>query len=699
LPRIHPHLESHLRLWPYRWALAAQALIFHRHVLFYANRLFPWDFRGVHLPLATLMADSFRRGQWPLWDPFTYCGMPIFANIQAASFYPPVIAAMAAAARLGDGSIPRLLAISVVVQIVFAGLCAFELMRKLDVRPPAAWIGATVFELGCFFASQVEHMGAVQGAVWLPLIWLSILQMTTFKKRWAAALVVSLAMPILAGLPQVAVAAFASAVCLAVLLAVFRLSSWRATAVVLAACVWAVPLAAIQFFPTVELTQNSVAKYRVEWIGSGGGMPPGALLSLVIPNYWHVFDPAKFHGPTDLAFLYLYSSLLGLALAIAACLLSLAKPGKPAKPIQLFAAVLAIFTLAMLGDQTPLGRAILLALPEKIRIGIHPEFFFCVFSLALAVLAGLGAESLLRTSRLQVAAGLVIACDLILVSSGRPMNEESTVTSPGITRDAAEGNAELLARIREIANRSVPPSRYDTGPNVWFLWSNVAPILEIPSSNGCDPMAPERTIQARLALAKGARWGSCYQVENPASPVLSLLNAGVLLSHDAVSAPGLTLAAEVGGYKIYDNLSVMDRFFFAKRVRSVASLEEAASILRSPDFRPPDEAVVEAPGEPFDIASDPEGKARVISYGPSAIRLETESSGPGFLVAGESYYPGWKAAIDGNPTRIYPADVAFRGIRVPPGKHTVDFRLQPRTLYWSAAVSSAALAGIVILCL
>ncbi len=681
------------RLWLYRWALAAQALVFHRHVLFYAKHLFPWDFRGVHLPLATLLADSFRRGQWPLWDPFTYCGMPIFANIQAASFYPPVVAATAAAAWLGDVGSPRLLASSGVAQSIFAGLCAFELMRKLEVRPAAAWIGATVFELGCFFAAQVEHMGAIQGAVWLPLIWLSVLHLRSFKKRWLAVLVVSLAMTVLAGLPQVAVAAFGSAVCLAELLALFRWSGWKAPAVVMLACLWAVLLAAIQFGPTAELTQNSIAKYRVEWMGSGGGMPPGALFSLVLPNYWHVFDPSKFHGPTDLAFLYLYSSLLGLALAIGAIF------WKAGKWALVFAAMLGIFTFAMLGDQTPLGRTLLLALPVQIRIGIHPEFFFCVFSLALAVLAGLGAERLLRSNRLQIAAGIVIACDLILVSSGRPMNEESTAASPGITHDAAEGNTELISRIREITNRSVPPSRYDAGPNVWFLWSNVAPILEIPTSNGCDPMAPERTIQARLAFAQGPRWGSCYQVENPASPVLSLLNAGILLSHQEVNAPEMRLIAEVAGYKIYDNLGVMDRFFFAKQVRSVQNLEDAAAILHAPDFRPSQEVVAEAPGEQFNVAANAAAKVRVISYAPTAIRVETENSAPGFLVAGDSYYPGWNASVDGNSTRIYPADVAFRGVRVPAGKHIVDFHFVPRTLYWSAGISAAALAGVLILCL
>lgn len=678
---------------PYRLALIAAALVFHRQVLFYAQHLFPWDFRSVNVPLTTLIADAFRRGEFPLWDPSTYCGMPIFANIQAGLFYPPVLIATAVAARVGDDYLPRLLAISVVLQIVFGGLCTFELMRRLEVRPAAAWISATVFELGCFFAAQAEHMGAMQGAVWLPLIWLSVLKLRSFSRRWLAVLVVALAMTVLAGLPQVAVAAFGSAVCLALLLALFRLGSWRVGAVTVLGCIGALFLAAIQFLPTAELTQNSVAKYRAEWLGSGGGMPPGALLSLVAPNYWNVFDPSKFHGPSDLTFLYLYSSLLGLALAIGAVL------WKRGKWTLVFAAMLAIFTLAMLGDQTPVGRAVLLALPVEIRIGIHPEFLFCVFSLALAVLAGLGAESLLRSTRLQIAAGVVIVCDLILVSSGRPMNEESAVTSPGITRTAADGSAELLARLHEITDRSIPSYRYDTRPDVSYLWSNAGPVIGIPTSNGCDPLAPERTIEARRAFANGPRWGTCYQVENPASPVLSLMNARALLSHSEVNAPGLRLAGEVAGYKIYENLDVMDRFFFAKRVRSVENLAAASALVRSSGFRPADETVVEAPGERFDLTPDVTASVRVVSYAPSAIRLETEASGPAFLVAAESYYPGWEASIDGNPARIYPADAAFRGVRVPGGKHAIEFRFVPKTLSRSAAISAAALVGVALLLL
>ncbi len=676
-------------------ALLMEAVVFHRHVLFYRGFLFPWDFRGVHVPLATFVADSFRRGELPLWDPYTYCGVPIFANIQTALFYPPVLAATLAGAWLGDGLIPRLLAIAVVAQVVFGGICTFALVRRLGARPAAAWIAATVYELGCFFASQAEHMGAMHGASWLPLIWLCVVELRSgLKCVWLAVLSFALSMTIFAGLPQVAVAAFGSALALSVIMAAFRLCHWKLPVHVLFAWAWALLLAAIQFIPTTELTLRSVAQYRAEWLKSGGGIHPGALLSLIIPNYWSVFDLSKFHGPTDLTFLYLYSSILGLALAVAAVL------WKPGSWIRVFSVLTAAATIAMLGDQTPVGRTVLMAVPVNIRIGIHPEFIYCAFSLGLAVLAGLGANRFLRSARVQVVAGILIACDLLLVSSGRPMNTSSVMVEPGITHDSVDGNSEVVTRLRTLTGATVPPSRFDMRPDISFAWSSTAALIGIPTANGCDPLAPERVIQVRLSFASGWRWGTCFQVENPSSPVLSLVNDRWLLSRATIANPDLKLAAEAGGYKIYERVHTLPRFFLLNRAKRVNGLLEAANMLHRPDFNPSAFAILEAPGEQFEpLPPSSAGRIDVISYAPSVVTLDAHSSTPSFLVAADAYYPGWEAKIDGQPARLYITDVAFRGIRVPAGDHRIEMRFIPSILYRSAAVSGAALLLVLIVIL
>ena len=672
---------------PYYLALLIEVLVFHWRVLFSRGFLFPWDFRAVHLPLATFVADSFRRGSMPLWDPFTYCGNPIFANIQTALFYPPVLIATLASLVFGTASLPWLLEVAMILQIFFSGLCTFILLKRIGVQPAAAWIGATIYELGCFFASQAEHMGAVHGASWLPFAWLCVIELRSrFRWIWLAALSLALSMTVLAGLPQIAVAVFGSVACLSLALAAFRLARWTLPLQVLMSWPWALALAAVQVIPTIELTRNSVAKYRAEWLGGGGGIKPGAFYSLAIPDYWNVFDLSKFHGPSDPTFLYLYSSIVGLILAIAAMV------WKPKRWTRAFAALLLAASIWMLGDSTPMGRFVLKLLPPSIRIGIHPEFTLCVFAFALALLAAIGADRLLRNTRLQVLAGIVIACDLIIVSSGRPMNTASVIADPGITHDSADGSAELIATLRALTHASSPPSRFDTTPSVSYEWSSTAPLTGIPTANGCDPLAPERVIQVRLSFSPGERWGSCYQVVNTSSAVLRLVNDRYLLSRLSLADAGLTLIAQKQGYKIYEIHGALPRFFLVHRTERVSGLSQAAARLHAENFDPSQVAIVEAQAGEFEqIPSAGGPQVDVLSYASSAVTLQTHSAVDSLLIATDTYYPGWKASIDGRPTRIYAADVAFRGIRVPAGDHRIGMRFVPHILYYSAILSLSAL--------
>jgi hypothetical protein len=663
------------RYYAYILALLAEVAVFHRHVLFQRGYLFPWDFRGVHLPLATFIAASLRRGEMPLWEPYTYCGYPIFANIQAAIFYPPVILATAASNWFGPGSLPRLLATAVCVQIFFAGVCTFALVRRLGAHPGAAFVSATVYQLGCFFAAQAEHMGAMHSASWIPLVWLSVVELREgLRWRWMALLSLALAMTILAGLPQVAVAAFGSALMLAIL--VRKPSSvLPAFSRVALACLWALLLAAVQLIPSAELTRHSVAKFRAEWLKAGGGVKLGALHTLVMPNYWGTFDMSKFHGPSDATFLYLYCSLLGLALALAAMC------WKPDRLTRAFAILTLAATVWMFGDSTPIGRWVFLALPVSIRIGIHPEYTLPVFALSVAVLAGLGANRFLRP-RWQPIAGAIIAIDLLLVSSGRPFNVET-----GISHDALDGSPQLAARLRAMAGAAQPAYRFDMA-DMPYAWSSVWPILVVPTANGCDPMALERVIQLRLSFSPGERWGTCYQVVNALSPVLGLANVRYVLSKSPMPLPRVD---EIEGYTIYENPGAMPRFFFTRRIQPAVNLADAARALHAADFDPAQTAIVEGEAAAGPVTP---GDVEVERYNANKIELRTHSVGDAFLVAADTWYPGWQATIDGQSARLYIADVAFRGLPVPAGDHRIEMRFVPKILWNSAAISGLALLGV-----
>ena len=79
------------------------------------------------------------------------------------------------------------------------------------------------------------------------------------------------------------------------------------------------------------------------------------------------------------------------------------------------------------------------------------------------------------------------------------------------------------------------------------------------------------------------------------------------------------------------------------------------------------------------------------------LRLRVSADNPGWLVLGDSYYPGWKAAINGRPIPIYRANLSMRAIYVPSGEHQVSFIFKPDSLRYGLALSGVTLIMVAIL--
>ena len=187
--------------WPYL-VLLAEVLIFYRFVLFYDGYVIPWDMRWDHFPIATFMAESFRNGELPLWDPFTYCGRPLFANIQSQLFYPPTFLAIAASNWTAADDLLYAMEWQSVLHVFLGGAFTYVLMRHLGTSRAAALVAGTIYQLGGYFPSQAQHLVGTDVAGWMPLTWLGVLALRKgWDIRWAAALAFGLAMSVFAGLP------------------------------------------------------------------------------------------------------------------------------------------------------------------------------------------------------------------------------------------------------------------------------------------------------------------------------------------------------------------------------------------------------------------------------------------------------------------------------------------------------------------
>ncbi len=148
------------------------------------------------------------------------------------------------------------------------------------------------------------------------------------------------------------------------------------------------------------------------------------------------------------------------------------------------------------------------------------------------------------------------------------------------------------------------------------------------------------------------------------------------------------------GFRVFINDNAFPRAFFAESVTWVSGPEAGKSLLSSLGHEK--KVIMEEP-TPAEVKKYSSGQVQSISMDLDRLRLEVNSEGEAALVIANTYFPGWKAFLDGEETRIYPADHAFQGVIIPGGGHILELRYRPiafRTGLWASIVSLIFLFAI-----
>jgi hypothetical protein len=148
---------------------------------------------------------------------------------------------------------------------------------------------------------------------------------------------------------------------------------------------------------------------------------------------------------------------------------------------------------------------------------------------------------------------------------------------------------------------------------------------------------------------------------------------------------------------VYRNTRAFPRAFVVHSVEPVSDGDAAIRRMKSGGFDPRRMVVVEALSvadaallgrtEPAEAMSP----AEVVTYEDSRVELRTVTSAVGVLILTDILYPGWSASLDGKPVPIYPANYAFRGVVLTPGRHLIEFAYRPTSFVLGSAVSVISL--------
>jgi hypothetical protein len=140
----------------------------------------------------------------------------------------------------------------------------------------------------------------------------------------------------------------------------------------------------------------------------------------------------------------------------------------------------------------------------------------------------------------------------------------------------------------------------------------------------------------------------------------------------------------------------LPRAWFPERIVFVPDMSAAKEHMRSLESCLP-VACVEGPtGPTLEYPQDAQVSASMDSYTPHQLTIQVETDQERWLIVNDTFYPGWICTIDGHTTDIYPANLLFRAVLVPAGRHLVSFSYHPRLFQVGAMISLLAWAASLI---
>ena len=141
--------------------------------------------------------------------------------------------------------------------------------------------------------------------------------------------------------------------------------------------------------------------------------------------------------------------------------------------------------------------------------------------------------------------------------------------------------------------------------------------------------------------------------------------------------------------------------WFADKVKLVNNANEEITALKTDD--PRSVAIVDKKfasalsinSTDTDVA-DSTAMIKLDAYEPNDLKYTVSSQKGGVVVFSEIYYPGWTSKIDGRNVEHGRADYILRAMRVPAGKHQIEFLFKPHSIQVTESIAYGAIFLLLI---
>lgn len=713
------------------------------------------DLASHHLYWRAFVAEQFRHGHLPLWNPHVFCGIPVLGGAQTGVFYPP---------NWLDLVLPLPLSINLgfALHVFLAGLFTYAWGLRRGLHPvPAVTAGALFMFSGSYFLHvHAGHPAVLYAIAWMPLVLISTEGWVQTRARgWILLGAAAVAMQILAEDPQ---GCFYTGVA-AVLLLAFNLINAKQRGKVLfgffGMYATAVALGAIQLLPSFRVASDSVRGGGVSYeFASMLSLAPENLLTLLAPGFFGNITAMPYWGRWYWWEMCPFIGVSGLALAVYGAVCGQRKIRRGLAPLATILLVLA------LGAHTPLFRLLYRWAPGFNLFRSNAKFIMEA-SLFLAMLAGAGLDRLLHDPRgnrwlalVLLAAGVFVGGAAIGLRSAAQAPEsagwwpramqavyatqetylpDTAYSDPGSVRQAGAVASEnlfvaaakflvlsglvLLAGASRRATHVIAliaiaevfvfarSSRATFDPSV-----TQAPELKafLDQHPGDYRMYYERIPNIAMWLNKEDVWGytsitlkrysefmAFTQGQSPEGANQYIEFSRFHPLHAMLRWRYAFVSAKAGD-RVLTATAVMPHLQLVHDYQVIAGRNNILHAMDSPSFDPQQQVILESQPSPAPTRFPELGTAKIVDSSASQLTVEADLPHPAILVITDAYSDGWRARpLKGSVQAVYqvmPANYVLRAIPLSQGHHHIQIEYWPMALQWGMWISLAALAALVV---
>lgn len=669
-----------------------------------------------------LVADAFKAGEWPLWNPYSYSGYPLLGNLHSGALYPFNLLMVLLPFNTGWNWF-------LIGGVIGSGLTMYWFLRTLGRGNGPSILGGLTYGFCGYSLSWMQFATAGQSMVWLPLI---LLVIEKYFKKMEVKLLLWLVplfyLVISAGHFQI------SAYAVGVTFTYFVWKLWKTKQLsvknkyknigILAVLgIWGGISAAVVLLPGLELMSRSIRNFEIGVETFNYGLTPvGQFISVIAPDFFGNPATGNYWGFLNYHETLIYAGVM-IAVAWGWGLFNFRKIKWEDK----YFVVLMVISVLMFLD-TPVGKLIFwlkvpgLSTSQAGRISI-------LFAFGGSVIFSRFIDSITKESWKNIAKyffswGMVLLTGGAIVffikqfylSQHNPLLDQQIVSLDVAIRNlavpamllTASFLSTILFRKRRIyywligliiigdmfrfgwkylpfSNKEYvfPPTEVTNflmednevfrvekesaallSPNTWTMYGLMSP-------SGYDPMAiAEYTYEFNKNLNNSYDNYSRYaEIQHYDAKALGEYNVKYLLAvkrDDEGKVPGTNLI-----YKINQN------------DWEVTAETTALAVLKNKKY---------LPRTFIETDKNATGTAKILSYKANEVAIEYETDDAGTLVLLDTWYPGWEAWVDGQKKEVQKVKNDFRGVDVDPEAGVVVFRYKPKPFYLGLKISLISLA-------